>query len=194
MMLARRRLLRLMAAGLAGVGFAANAQQIAPPQQAPLLTLDEERLFAESRFGKALIAAQESDTQALIAENRRIEADLEAEERDLTQQRTTMTKAAFDPLAAAFNAKVESIRQAQKAKSDALTRRFEDERRRFFETASPVLAQILTLRGAVAIISKRAVIAGFDNIDITDAAIARLDEVLGDGGVQPSSPTPPTAP
>ena len=71
-----------------------------------------------------------------------------------------------------------------------LTRRFEEERRRFFETASPVLAQILTERGAVAIISKRAVIAGFDNIDITDAAIARLDQVLGDGSAQPAPATP----
>jgi len=103
-----------------------------------------------------------------------------------------MAKAAFDPLAQAFNDKVESIRKAQKAKSDVLTRRFEDERRRFFETASPVLAQILTERGAVAIISKRAVIAGFDNIDITEAAIARLDQVLGDGGVRPPQPVPAT--
>lgn len=189
----RLRRMRLFAAGLLvalGLGGAAPAQQIVPPPQAPILTLDEERLFSESRFGKALIAAQEADTQALIAENRRIEADLEAEERDLTERRAAMAKAEFDPLATAFNDKVESIRQAQKAKSDALTRRFEDERRRFFETASPVLAQILTERGAVAIISKRAVIAGFDNIDITEAAIARLDQVLGDGGVRPAQPAP----
>jgi Skp family chaperone for outer membrane proteins len=187
----RRRVLAVIVAGvLAAVPALALAQQ--PATQAPLLTLDEERLFAESRFGKALIAAQEADTQALIAENREIEAGLEAEERDLTERRAGMTKAAFDPLAQAFNDKVESIRKAQKAKSDVLTRRFEDERRRFFETASPVLAQILTERGAVAIISKRAVIAGFDNIDITEAAIARLDQVLGDGGVRPPQPVPAT--
>ena len=183
----RRRALALIAAGImAGTPFVADAQQIAP--QAPILTLDEERLFAESRFGKALIAAQDADTQALIAENREIEAGLETEERGLTERRATMTKAEFEPLALAFNDKVESIRKAQKAKSDVLTRRFEDERRRFFETSSPVLAQILTERGAVAIISKRAVIAGFDNIDITDAAIARLDQVLGDGGARPTEP------
>ena len=185
----RRRALALIAAGtLAAIPVCAGAQQIAP--QAPILTLDEERLFAESRFGKALIAAQEADTQALISENREIESGLETEERGLTERRATMTKAEFEPLAQGFNDKVESIRKAQKAKSDVLTRRFEEERRRFFETASPVLAQILTERGAVAIISKRAVIAGFDNIDITDAAIARLDQVLGDGSAQPAPATP----
>lgn len=183
----RRHALALIATGmLAVIPVSGNAQQIAP--QAPILTLDEERLFAESRFGKAVIAAQEADTQALIAENREIEAGLETEERGLTERRAGMTKAEFEPLALAFNEKVESIRKAQKAKSDVLSRRFEDERRRFFETSSPVLAQILTERGAVAIISKRAVIAGFDNIDITDAAIARLDEVLGEGGVRPTEP------
>ena len=187
----RRRALALIAAGmLAAIPVCVRAQQV--PPQAPILTLDEERLFSESRFGKALIAAQEADTQALIAENREIEAGLETEERGLTVQRSTMSKAEFEPLAKEFNDKVESIRKAQKAKSDVLSRRFEEERRRFFETASPVLAQIMTERSAVAIISKRAVIAGFDNIDITDASIARLDQVLGDGGVRPSQPTPAT--
>lgn len=174
--------------GLAGLVLAAflqaapvHAQAVAGVPQTAVLTLDEERLFTESRFGKAVLAAHDREVEALIAENRRIEADLEAEERTLTDRRAGMSKADFAPLSAAFNEKVEGIRSAQKAKSDALNRRFEEERRRFFTAASPILAQVMQERGAVAIISKRAVIAGFENIDITEAAVARLDAVLGAG-------------
>lgn len=161
-----------------------DAPVVALPR-VPVVTLDDERLFTESRFGKAVLARQEADKQALIAENRKIEAGLEAEERDLTERRASLPKEEFEPLAAAFNTKVEGIRAAQDAKSRAITDRFDAERQRFLVSASPVLVQIMAERGAVAIISKRAVIAGFDNIDITEAAIARLDATLGDGGAGP---------
>ena len=58
---------------------------VAPPSVA-ILTLDDERLFTGSAFGKAVIARQDADSQALIDENRRIEAALEAEEKDLDGQ------------------------------------------------------------------------------------------------------------
>lgn len=165
-----------------------------PLVRAPILTLDDQRLFNESRFGKAVIAAQEVEKQALITENRKIEAGLEAEERDLTARRQSLTKEQFAPLSEAFNTKVEGIRAAQEVKSRDLTRRLEEQRRRFFDTASPVLGQIMAERGAMAIIDKRAVFIGFDNIDVTDAAIARLDEVLGDGGALVPLPVTPNAP
>jgi Skp family chaperone for outer membrane proteins len=163
-----------------------------------LLTLDDEQLFTGSKFGKAVLARQEAEAQALIAENRKIEAALEAEEKDLTARRAAMTNAEFAPLSEAFNTKVEGIRQAQDAKSRELTRAFEDEKLRFFEAVRPALAQIMKERGAVAIIDKRAVFVGFENVDITKAAIALLDQSLGDGTApqpQPQpQPEPPPAP
>lgn len=174
----------------------ALAQNAAP--QAPLLTLDDEQLFSGSKFGKAVLARQETAAQALIAENRKIEAALEAEEKDLTARRASMTNAEFAPLSDAFNTKVEGIRQAQDAKSRELARSFEDEKLRFFEAVRPALAQIMKDRGAVAIIDKRAVFVGFENVDITKAAIALLDQSLGDGTAPQPQPLPqsetPSAP
>ncbi len=186
-----RRGLALLSLGLALAAGPVSGQS-QPPAAAPsaLLTLDDQRLFAESRFGKTLLARQEVEKQALAAENRQIEAGLETEERDLTGRRAVLPKEQFQPLAEAFNAKVEGIRKAQDVKSRDLTRRFEEERRRFFETASPVLGQILVERGALAIIDKRAVFLGFENLDITDAAIARVDAVLGDGPPATAAPQP----
>lgn len=176
-----RRALVLAAIGLALWGGAGSAQETAPPVMAALLTLDEERLFASSLFGQALIKRNEADGQTLVAENRRIEADLEQEEKDLTARRATMPREEFAPLAAAFDSKVEGIRAAQAAKERDLNRQFEAERLRFLEAVRPVLAEIMKARGAVAIIDKRAVFVGFENVDVTADAIAQLDKAFEDG-------------
>lgn len=180
-----RLLLVGMLAALPVAGIApsrpALAQETAVPK-APILTLDQERLFSGSLFGKAVIARHEVEVKALQSENRRIEAALEAEEMDLTQRRATLPAAEFQMLASAFDTKAEGIRAAQSAKDRALIQRLDEERQRFFDAAAPVLAQLLDEAGAMAIIDKRAVILGFDRIDMTEAAIKRLDETLGDGG------------
>lgn len=172
----------------------ARAQQ-APAAPPPLIvTLDEDRLFRDSLFGKAVLARQEADAQALAAEFREIETALEAEERSLTEQRATMTRETFQPLADAFNTRVEGIRRAQDAKSRALNRQFDEERQRFFQAARPVLLRLMQERGAMAIIDKRAVFIGFDELDITAVAVAALDRDLGDGGPPPRTDGPEPAP
>ncbi|MEY4982001.1 MAG: hypothetical protein RIR62_267 [Pseudomonadota bacterium] len=166
---------------------AAVAQESVLPS-APVLTLDQERLFADSRFGQAVIARHEAEVEALKAENRRIEAALEAEELALTQRRASLPAAEFQSLATAFDTKAEGIRAAQTAKDRALLLRLDEERQRFFDAAGPVLAALLEEAGAMAIIDKRAVILGFDRIDMTAAAIRRLDETLGDGAAATADP------
>lgn len=177
---------------LGALPFAAPAQETAAPGPArfPVLSVDEDRLFTDSRFGKAIIARRDADRGILMTENRKLDAQLEAEERTLTEQRRGMDRAAFAPLADAFNAKAESIRNAQIAKSKDLDSRFEAAQQRFYQAAGPVLVQIMAEHGAVAIISKRAILVGFDNIDITSEAIGRLDAVLGEGAAPPASPDP----
>lgn len=171
-------------------GISAGMAQQAPglSQVVPIATLDQERFFNETRFGKKVLAQAKQDSDALIAENRKIEADLEAEERALTARRPTTDPAEFQTLADAFDKKVEEIRTARDATSQALTRKLDEDRGRFFDAARPVLAAMMAERGIVAIIDKRAVLLGFESIDLTDLAIARLDETLGDGSAMPQKP------
>jgi Skp family chaperone for outer membrane proteins len=56
------------------------------------------------------------------------------------------------------------------------------------EVARPILAEVMAARGAVAIIDRRAVLIGFENIDITDEAIARLDAAVDEGRLTPGAP------
>ena len=159
-------------------------------EQSTVVTLDRARLFEESRMGQAVISQLEQASNDLISENRRLEAALEAEERQLTQQRATMTPEVFRDLAREFDTRVEELRVAQEAKGRALTRAREAEQQRFFETAIPVLVALMEDLGAVAIIDRSVVILSFDRIDITTEAIARLDAAF-DAGAVPSAPETP---
>ncbi len=147
----------------------------------PVVTIDRDRLFAESKMGKAMVRRIEAQSEDLIAENRRLEVALEDEERRLTASRQVLPADEFRVLAEEFDGRVEELRQAQDAKSRALTRQQEADRQTFFEAAVPVLANMMAEIGAVAIIDRSAVILIFDQLDITDAALARLDQELGEG-------------
>jgi len=159
------------------------AQEAAPT---PILTLDQDRLYGSSLYGKALEAKSLAESQALAAENRKIEADLAAEEASLTEQRKTVTPEAFQVLADAFDAKVERIRGEQEAKATALKTARDGGRQQFFDAALPVLADLMNQMGAYAILNHDAVVLSFDSIDVTERAIAAIDTKLGDG----SKPAP----
>lgn len=166
------------------------ADQAAPASdlafQSPILTLDRERLFGETLFGKAVDARFKTDSDALVAENLRLEKALEEEERDLTDRRAKLPAAEFQQLAEAFDAKAEQIRAAQEAKSRAIAAKREEEQKRFLEAAIPVLGELMRDSGAAAIFDKDTIILSLRGIDITDRAIARIDSLLGTGDPAPA--------
>lgn len=149
--------------------------------QAPILMMDRDRLFAETLYGRAVEAQFQADSQTLIAENLRLEQALEEEERALTDKRASLPAAEFQSLATAFDQKTEAIRAAQDQKSRAITSKREQDQQRFLQAAIPVLGDLMREAGAVAIFDQNTVILSLRGVDITDAAIARIDAVLGDG-------------
>ncbi len=181
---------------MAPLALAAGAQDAPVPTAAgvgSIAVIQQDQLLQRTRFGQAMLARTETARKALQAENQRLETALETEERDLTARRASLSPAEFRPLAEAFDEKVKGIRQAQDAKARALTRQTEEERGRFIQTAAPVLAKLMSELGAAVLIDKSFVLLSLDSIDITDAAIARIDAVLGDGSA-PAPGQPQTAP
>ncbi len=174
--------------GLAGTP--GHAQADLSISGTPVLTIDQEKLFADSQFGKASLARLTAEEDALVAENVKIEAALEAEERDLTDQRTTLPPEEFRALAEAFDQKVEGVRSAQRAKYTALTQAHDDDRRRFLQAAVPVIGQLMQDMGAVAVMDKQTIFLSLQRIDITEDAINRIDTAIGDGTNMP----PPAMP
>lgn len=155
---------------------------------AGVLTLDQDRLFAESAFGRASLARERAAARALEEENARIEADLIAEEQDLTTRRATLPAEEFATLATAFDEKVERIRKEQDAKARDLSRGRDEDRQAFLRAVVPVLGELLGEKKAAAILDKSTVILSLTAIDITEEAIARVDAVLAEGAVVPVQP------
>ena len=170
--------------------------QDADLMQSAVVTLDRGRLFEGSRQGQAILARIEAETAALAAENRRLEAALEAEERSLTERRAVMEPEAFQTLAREFDTRVEELRVAQETKGRTLARARDLEEQRFMEAAVPILGALMRDLGAVAIIDRSAVVLGFDRIDITAQAIERLDAAYLAGTPEPAAPEtePPAEP
>lgn len=152
-----------------------------------LRTLDEERLFRDSAFGARVEAEIETASRALEAENDALLEQLTAREMELTEARPDMDPAEFREEADRFDQQAQDIRRAQAEKRIRLGQYEENEQRRFFRLALPVLQDVLQESGAQILIDGRAVIIGVAGMDMTDDAIRALDEVLGDGG---PSPTP----
>ncbi|WP_037970053.1 OmpH family outer membrane protein [Sulfitobacter noctilucicola] len=146
-----------------------------------VLTIDSERLFLESAFGQRVAAEVEEQGEQIATENRRIEAELEAEEKRLTDLRATMAPEEFRALANEFDEKVQRTRTAQAAKGRALNELLEKEREVFLAAAAPVMERLMSDAGATVILEQRSVFVSASAIEITDDAIALLDETLGSG-------------
>ncbi|WP_284163103.1 OmpH family outer membrane protein [Frigidibacter sp. SD6-1] len=176
--------MRAALAGLAGLALVAGAMPASAQEarlKSPVVTVDQERLFTQSAWGKRALAEIDKDSRELQAENRRIEAALTAEEKDLTDRRPTLPAAEFRKLADAFDEKVTGIRKAQDTKLRDLTARHDTARKEFFDAVLPVMGKVMEAQGAFAILDNRAVFMSVRSIDITDEVIAAADAELGDG-------------
>ncbi|UWR24771.1 OmpH family outer membrane protein [Sulfitobacter sp. S223] len=183
-----RRALHCLVFGL-GLLFAVPASaQVLSIAETPVLTIDSERLFLNSDFGKRVAREIEEQGNQLATENRQIEAELAEAEQDLTNKRKTMTPEAFRPLADAFDTRVQTTRQAQAAKSRALNSLLEQEREVFLNAAGPVLEALMQEVGASVVLERRTVFISANSTDITAAAIARLNETLGEGDTNTPEP------
>lgn len=155
----------------------AGAQQLGPE----VLIIDSERLFFETQYGRRLAADLAAQTAALQAENDAIVEELTEEERSLTQRRATMEPSAFRAEAAAFDARVQEVRRDRDAKNGELAAEAVRARAVFEERVQAVVANLMLERGAVMVLEQRNVVLSVRAANITDDAIARIDETLGSG-------------
>lgn len=146
--------------------------------ESPILTIDSERLFEQSAYGRQTIEEIEAKGAKLSVENRAIEEELEAEEKELTELRPTIAPTEFRELADAFDEKVQEIRRTQDSKSRELAAELEERRVVFLNAAAPVLEQLMREAGAAVVIERRSVFISSKAVDITNIAIGRIDRAL----------------
>jgi Skp family chaperone for outer membrane proteins len=190
-----RRLRALLAAAVLAAAPAAAQEGLSMGQvQSSILTIDVDRLLAETLYGQRISADVRARGETLAAENERLAAELTAEERSLTERRPMMDPEAFRAEADAFDAKVQRIRSEQDAKERALEAAVAEGRAAFLEAATPVLARLMAESGAVAMLERRSVFLSAAAIDVTEEAIAAVDAAIGEGQPLPAPAEVPPAP
>lgn len=148
--------------------------------QSQIVTVDSEKIFASAAVGQRITRDLEDRVAALAAENKRIAAELEAEELDLTERRKTIEPAEFRLLANEFDEKVQRIRAEQDAKQRELQRLRDAERLSFIDTIGPIISRIAQARGALIVLERRNVLLSADSIDITQQVIDTIDAALAE--------------
>lgn len=164
-----------LAVGLLGAGGAFAQQLDRGTVISPILVIDFERLYIESALGQQVEEELNDKRRELAFEQRAIEAELEAEEKALTERRATLTPEEFRPLADAFDKKVQEIRRDRTAKIRELDLQLGKDRDMFVQAAKPVLERMMIESGAAVVLELRATFLSVNSIDITDQAIQRLD-------------------
>jgi Skp family chaperone for outer membrane proteins len=152
----------------------------------PFLIISQERILTGSKTGKALLAEEDRERDALRNEARALDAAFEAEERKLTEQRPTLPPEEFRRLSDAFDARVVQARRDQDARASALAQEFDQRRRQFYARVAPILVSLMDRYGARAIFDENSVLLADQSLNITEAVIAEIDA--------PSAPEAPEAP
>ena len=194
-MLRRAALLTLLSVASPCVAQSFDPDDYPVARAAPvLLVIEQERVFAESAFGKEIIALNEAEDAALRREGLALDKQFEEEEQALTARRAELTPEAFRAEADAFDQKVVETRQAQEERGAALVQRAEQRRREFLRQIGPVLLEILGESGAVAVIEQRALLISKQDLNITDEVIKRLDAVYAAQQGLTGAPADPIVP
>ncbi len=172
-------MLRLLSAGCLALCLAGPvaAQQTSVEVPPPVLTIDQDRLFAETRIGAEALAAFEADAEVLAAENAAIEEELIAQELALTEERSTLEPEAFKEKADAFDQRVRQLRSEQDEKARNLNQSRDAARQAFFNEVAGVISGIVRERGALMVLDRRDVFLSADSIDITEEAIRRVNRM-----------------
>lgn len=153
----------------------------AKPLAAPVLTVDQDVLFAASAWGKRTQRVLDEEGSKIEAENERLAAQLSAEEASLTQQRGTLDPAEFRRLAEAFDTRATEVRRQRAQVVQDLNAWAETDRTAFYRAALPLMGEMMQERGAVAVLDRRTVFVSVDAIDMTQDLVGRLNAELGDG-------------
>lgn len=161
---------------------------------APILTVDQDVLFAQSAWGRRTQAELDAAGEKLAAENEKLVEQLSDEEAQLTELRRSLDPAEFRKRAEAFDARATKIRRDRALAVEELNNAAEADQNAFYQAALPVMGEMMQRRGAVAVLDRRTLFVSLEAIDITPDLIAELDKRLAEGPGLPVVPAGDAAP
>lgn len=156
-------------------------QPLLAEEKSVLFTVDMSKLLRSSDFGKNIIANNNAARQNLQNENNDLEEKLLIEEKELSELRKTLSIDEFRPKALEFDKKVTIIRKSQREKEENLNKKVRREETDFFKKIYPILYELLIERGGLVLVDQRNAILWDNSVDLTDDAIALINQALVSG-------------
>ena len=156
-------------------------QPLLAEEKSVLFTVDMSKLLRSSDFGKNIIANNNAARQNLQNENNDLEEKLLIEEKELSELRKTLSIDEFRPKALEFDKKVTIIRKGQREKEENLNKKVRREETDFFKKIYPILYELLIERGGLVLVDQRNAILWDNSVDLTDEAIALINQTLVSG-------------
>ena len=145
------------------------------------VVVDFDEVFRTTLYGRRIIKEFQQANQSLSKEFERIAEELVAEEKKLSDLRSSTEPSAFREMALAFDQKSTRLRQEQEDKRVELKLAGDAAQSDLLQKFGPIFVQVMQERNATILLEKKQVVLVIASADITKEAIRRIDQELGDG-------------
>ena len=162
---------------LAGSAAAAQDQNFGPAIPG-VCVYHHDRLLAQSTAGQSVQAGMQRIKQEVDAELAPFEQFAQSEIQALQQGRGTIPQDQFTQREQALNARVQEARQLAQTRDNELRYTQAMQLQQITQAADPIILALYTERGCGILISRESVLRVNPSMDITEAAIQRVNAAL----------------
>jgi len=162
---------------LAGSAAAAQDQNFGPAIPG-VCVYHHDRLLAQSTAGQSVQAGMQRIKQEVDAELAPFEQFAQSEIQALQQGRGTIPQDQFTQREQALNARVQEARQLAQTRDNELRYTQAMQLQQITQAADPIVLALYTERGCGILISRESVLRVNPSMDITEAAIQRVNAAL----------------
>ena len=174
------------------------AAQNAPKPPAPaaatpapaILVIDRSAILRASKVGQSIVSQVNGFTTAAETEFKGTAENLRAQERQLQQQVAILAPDVKDKKIRAFQAQQQAFQSKVQQRQAQIQGGVMQARQQVEQALGPILQQLMAERHANLLLDRNAIVLGTVNIDITGAAIQRLNQKLPSIKVQLVNPSP----
>jgi Skp family chaperone for outer membrane proteins len=172
---------------------AQNAPKPAPTAGTPapvILVIDRSAILRASKVGQSIVTQVNGFTTAAEAEFKGTAQGLRAQEQQLQQQIAILAPDVKAKKIKAFQAQQQAFQQKVQQRQAMIQGGVMQARQQVETTLGPILQGLMAERHANLLLDRNAIVLGTVNIDITGAAVQRLDQKMPNIKVQLVNPPP----
>ena len=152
-----------------------SAQTVAKIEPVSIAVIDFKRVLHQSKAAAAVREQIDAQRKAYQQEFDELERTMRQEEQKLQQQRAILAQDAFQARAADFQKRVDSAQRDVQVKRRALNAAFDQAMNEISKVLISIVADIAKEGDVGAVLDNNNIILADKKLDISDAALARLD-------------------